>query len=400
MGANQCRARDRFPARRAQDHGTGELSMKKRMVLMLAGVLVFVLVVGGVKFFQIRAAIAAGAAFQPPPEAVTTVVAKQETWSSTLHAIGTANAVQGVVVSADLPGIVERISFESGKKVRAGEVLLQLDARQEEAQLAAAQAQLELTKLNLDRMAGLLGRGVTSKAEHDRAAAEHKTAEARVGEIRATIARKTVRAPFTGVLGIRQVNLGQYLEGGKPIVPLQALDPIHVDFSVPQQDAAPMRAGTEILVTAEGLPSPVKGRITAIDSVVDPATRNVKVQARVANPEGLVRPGMYVTVDVSVGEGRSVVALPATSILNAPYGDSVFIVEDIAGPNGQKYRGARQQFVKVGAGRGDQVAVLDGVAGGAEVVTSGVFKLRNGVAVHVNNDVVPGNNPAPKPEDN
>jgi membrane fusion protein (multidrug efflux system) len=373
--------------------------MTKRMVIMLAAVVVFIAVVGSIKFFQIKTAIAQGMAYQPPPEAVTTVVAKQETWPSTLRAIGTASAVQGVTVSADLPGIVEKIHFESGHKVQAGDVLVQLDARQEEAQLAAAQAQLELARLNLDRMQGLLGRGVTSKAEHDRAAAEHKQADARVGEIRATIARKTVRAPFTGVLGIRMVNVGQYLEGGKPIVPLQALDPIYVDFSVPQQEVAPVHVGAEVLVSAEGA-GHVTGKVKAIDSVVDEATRNVRVQAQVANADGRLRPGMYVTTEVSLGAGRPVVALPASAILNAPYGDSVFIVEDLKDPKGQKYRGARQQFVKLDGGRGDQVAVVDGVAAGAEVVTSGVFKLRNGAAVYVNNAVQPANNPAPRPEDN
>jgi membrane fusion protein (multidrug efflux system) len=369
------------------------------MILMLASVFVFIVLIGGVKFFQIRAAMAAGAAYQPPPEAVTTVVAKQETWPSTLHTIATAAAVQGVTVSADLPGLVDKITFDSGRTVHAGEVLLHLDARQEQAQLAAAEAQLELTRVNLERMRGLLGKGVTSKAEFDRAAAEQKQAEARVGEVRATIDRKTIRAPFTGILGIRQVNLGQYLNGGDPIVPLQSLDPIHVNFSVPQQDVAPLHAGVEVRVTGDALAGEHVGRVSAVDSVVDEATRNVRVQATLANPKGLLRPGMFVNVEVKLGEGHSVVSLPASAILNAPYGDSVFIVEDIE-KNGQKYRGARQQFVKVGPGRGDQVAVLSGLDAGAEVVSSGVFKLRTGAAVHVNNSVQPANDPAPKPEDN
>jgi membrane fusion protein, multidrug efflux system len=249
-------------------------------------------------------------------------------------------------------------------------------------------------------MNGLLAKGVTSKAEGDRAAAEFKQAEARVGEVKATIARKTVRAPFTGTLGIRQVNEGQYLEGGKAIVALQALDPIHVNFAVPQQQAAPVKVGAEVLVSAEGMAEPMTGKITAVDSLIDESTRNVKVQATLANPGGKLRPGMYITADVSLGAGTSVVALPASSILNAPYGNSVFIVEEVTGPKGEKYKGARQQFVKLGAGRGDQVAVVEGVKAGEEVVTSGVFKLRNNVAVLVNNSVQPSNNPAPKPEDN
>jgi membrane fusion protein, multidrug efflux system len=374
--------------------------MTKRMIVMIALFVAFVVALGGFKFFQIRAAMA-GANWTPPPEAVTTLVVKQEEWASTLRAIGTVAAVQGVVVSADLPGLVDEITFDSGRAVGQGEVLLRLDARQEQAQLAAAQAQLELTRVNLERMNGLLGRGVTSKAEQDRAAAEHKQAEARVGEIKATIERKTIRAPFAGVLGIRQVNAGQYLNPGDPIVPLQALDPLHVNFSVPQQELGPLKAGAVITVSAEGVPGTVEGKVTAVDSVIDESTRNARVQATLSNRERKLRPGMFVTTEIDLGQGRSVVTVPATAVLNAPYGDSVFIVEDMKSPDGKTtYKGARQQFVKVGSGRGDQVAVLTGVTAGAEVVTSGVFKLRNGAAVHVDNTVPPANDPAPKPEDN
>jgi len=288
--------------------------MMKKMAVMLAAVGAFVVLVGGVKFFQIRAAIAQGASFQPPPDAVTTVTAKKETWPNTLHAVGSANAVNGVVVSADLPGIVDSISFDSGRAVKEGDVLVQLDVRQEKAQLAAAEAQLELARASLTRMEGLLAKGVVAKAENDRASAEFKQAEARAGEIRATIARKTVRAPFSGVLGIRQVNVGQYLEAGKPIVPLQVLDPIHIDFSVPQQEVAPVRVGAEVQVRAEGLAQPVVAKVTAIDSVVDASTRNVKVQATAANPGARLRPGMYVTADVSLGSSQPIVALPASAI--------------------------------------------------------------------------------------
>jgi len=375
--------------------------MKKRMILMLVIVVAVIGVLAFVKYKQISVAIAQGKAWAPPPEAVTTVVTKQETWPRTLRSIGTVSAVQGVTVSADLPGIVDKIAFDSGHAVREGDVLAVLDSRQEHAQLAAAEAQLELTRVSLERMNGLLGKGVTSKSELDRAAAEHKQAEARVGEVKATIARKTVRAPFSGVLGIRLVNEGQYLEGGKPIVSLQAIDPVHIDFAIPQQDLGPVKVGAEVLLTAEGTEGTVTGKVTALDSVVDESTRNVRIQATAANRDARLRPGMYVHVDVNLGAGQPVIALPASAVLNAPYGDSVFIVEDVKSPDGAKtYKGARQQFVKVGAGRGDQVAVLTGLDAGAEVVTSGVFKLRNNVAVLVNNDVQPANNPAPKPEDN
>lgn len=373
--------------------------MKRRMVLALLAMAAFLAAIGTIKFRQVQAAIAQASSFQPPPEAVTTVVAREEHWPGTLAAIGSATAVHGVTVSADLPGVVDAITFDSGRTVQEGEVLVRLDTRQERAQLAAAEAQLELAHLNLGRTRGLREEGVVSQAEHDRANAEHKQAEARVGEIRATIERKQIKAPFSGLLGIRQANLGQYLAGGDPIVPLQSLHPIYVNFAVPQQESGRLRVGGEVQVSAEGLPERT-GRITAVDSVVDEATRNVKVLATLANPDGRLRPGMFVETHVLLGAGSPVIALPASAISYAPYGDSVFIVAELQGPKGEKYRGVSQQFVKLGGARGDQVAIATGVRPGQEVVTSGAFKLRNGAAVRVNNDVQPANDPAPTPEDN
>jgi len=373
--------------------------MAKRMFLMLAVTAVFVAGLGFVKFKQIQTAIGQAASFQPPPEAVTTIVAKQEQWPARLNAIGTLAAVQGVTVSADLPGTVERIAFDSGKSVREGDVLALLDTRQERAQLAAAESQRDLARLNFDRMQGLLNERVISRAEFDRATAEHRQAEARVGEIRAAIDRKTIRAPFSGILGIRHVNLGQYMSGGDAMVTLQSLNPIYVNFGVPQQAAGQMRVGRTVRITAsDPLSIELAGRVTAIDSVVDEATRNVQVQATLANPDGRLRPGMFVQTEVVLGASSAVVSLPASAISYAPYGDSVFVVTDLKDANGQTYRGVRQQFIKLGASRGDQVAIVSGLNAGDEVVTSGVFKLRNGAAVLVNNKVRPGNNPAPRPE--
>lgn len=373
--------------------------MKKRMALMLVGAVVFIGAIGAVKYGQIKKGMAQQAAFQMPPETVTTVVAKNEQWPATLSAIGTVTPVEGVTVAADLPGIVAKIGFESGKTVRAGDILVQLDTKQEQAQLAAAQAQRDLARISLERMTGLRGKGIAAQAEWDRADAEQKQAEARVGEIRATIARKTIRAPFSGILGLRQVNLGQYLSAGSPIVSLQSIDPIHVNFSVPQQQVARLRPGNEVKIRAEGTAAAFTGKVTAENSVADEATRNVEVQATLANPQGTLRPGMFVTVDVELGSASTVIALPVSAISYAPYGDSVFVVEEMKSPQGKTYKGVRQQFVKLGAGRGDQVAVLTGVKPGDEVVTSGVFKLRQGAAVQVDNKTMPSNNPAPKPED-
>lgn len=372
--------------------------MAKRMILVLAVVAALLAGLGFVKYRQIQTAIAQGGSFQPPPDAVTTIVAQRETWPSTLNVIGTAEAIQGVTVSADLPGTVYRINFESGKQVQAGDVLVELDTRQERAQLAAAEAQRDLARINFDRAQELVKQGVVAKTEYDNTSAQQKATEAQVGEIRATIERKTIRAPFTGVLGLRQVNLGQYLAAGQAIVPLQALNPIYVNFGVPQ--GTPVQVGRSLRVVSENLPGAAfTGRVTAIDSVINEATRNEQVQATLPNPQGKLRPGMYVQVEVGVGASRQVVALPASAINYAPYGNSVYVVGEMKDPKGKTYLGVRQQFVTVQGSRGDQVGIVSGVNPGDQVVSSGVFKLRNGAPVQVNNDVKPPNNPKPNPEE-
>jgi membrane fusion protein, multidrug efflux system len=372
--------------------------MKKRMALVLAVVIVFLAVIGLFKYFQIKSAMAMGS-FQPPPEAVTTVIAKQEAWNATLKAIGTVAAVQGVTVSADLPGVVDQINFQSGRSVKKGDVLVVLDAKQERAQLASAEATRDLAKRDVERQRQLLAAGIVPQATYDTSAAQIKSTEANVAELRATIERKIIRAPFDGVLGIRQVNLGQYLAGGAPIVPLQSFQPAYVNFSVPQQEMARLAIGSDIEVTPDTGGGPETGKVTAFDSVIDEATRNGQVQATFANRAGKLHPGMFVEANFARGAQTMAITLPVSSISYAPFGDSVFIVEDLKSPEGKTYRGVRQQFVKLGDARGDQVAVLTGVKPAEEVVTSGVFKLRPGAAVIVNNKVQPGNNPSPRPED-
>jgi membrane fusion protein (multidrug efflux system) len=370
------------------------------MLLMLGLVAIVIGGLGFVKFRQIKTAMAQGASFAPPPEAVTTVIAKQEKWPSTLGVIGTAAAVQGVTVSADLPGTVDKINFESGTWVKQGDVLVELDTRQERAQLAATEAARDLAQVNFKRFEELVKEGVIARQEFDTAISQQKSTEANVGEIRATIARKTIRAPFSGLLGIRQINLGQYLAAGQAIVPLQSLNPIYVNFGVPQEAAAQVKGGGVVHVTSSNVAgAQFTGRVTAFDSVVNEGTRNIQVQATLPNPDGKLRPGMYVDVVINVGTERPVISLPASAINYAPYGDSVYIVTDMQDPKGKTYRGVKQQFVKVDGSRGDQVAVVSGLKPGDEVVSSGVFKLRNGAAVQVNNKVQPANNPAPKPED-
>ncbi len=367
---------------------------------MLAIVVVLLVSLGYFKTRQIQAAIKAHT-FTPPPEAVTTVVAREASWPTTMAVVGSMEAVHGVTVSADLPGTVSAIHFDSGRMVQKGEILAELDTRQERAQLAAMEAQRDLAKVNHARYLQLMNEGVISKMDYDKAMADDRQTEANVNEIRATIDRKTIRAPFSGILGIRQANLGQYLAAGQAIVPLQSLSPIYVNFSVPQQDLGHIRVGETVQFTTDSIAGQTFiGRINAINSVIDPATRNVEIQATVNNPQGKLRPGMFTQVVVGVGGNASVVPLPASAINYAPFGDSVYIVEDMKGPDGKSYRGVRQQFVKVQGSRGDQVGVVAGIKPGEEIVTSGGFKLRNGAAVAVNNTVQPSDSPAPRPEDN
>ncbi len=374
--------------------------MAKRMVLMLVVILALLGGLGFVKFKQVEAAIEQGKNFKIPPTAVTTVVTQKETWPSTLGVIGTAAAIQGVTVSADLPGTIDKIHFESGQWVKEGEVLVELDTRQEKAQLASLEAQRDLAKINYGRAQELVKSGVIAKQEFDNATTQQKATEAQVGDIKAAIARKTIKAPFSGVLGIRQVSLGQYLAPGQAIVSLQTLSPIYVNFGVPQQETGKVIPGHVVRITNSDLPGMAfTGRILALDSVINEQTRNIQVQAVVTNKDNKLRPGMFVQVELPLGSPREVVPLPASAINYAPYGDSVFIVTDMKDPKGNTYRGVRQQVVKLEGSRGDQVGVISGLNPGEEVVSSGVFKLRNGAPVQVNNAVKPSNNASPKPED-
>jgi membrane fusion protein, multidrug efflux system len=374
--------------------------MAKRMILTLVLLAALLGGLGFIKFRQIEVAVAQGASFQMPPTAVTTVVAKRETWPSTLAVIGTAAAIQGVTVSADLPGTIDKIHFESGQWVHEGDILVELDTRQERAQLANNEAQRDLARVQYERAQELVKAGVISKSDYDSATAQQKATEAQVADIKAAIARKTIHAPFAGLLGIRQVSLGQYLAAGQAIVALQSLDPIYVNFGVPQQNTAQMTLGRTLRVTEADLPGlSFSGKITALDSIINEQTRNIQVQATLNNKGKRLRPGMFVQVELPLGAPRDVVPLPASAINYAPYGDSVFVVVEMKDQKGNSYRGVRQQIVKIEGSRGDQVAIISGLNPGDEVVSSGVFKLRNGAPVLVNNTVKPENSPNPKPED-
>jgi len=372
------------------------------MLLMFAAFLLLVLALVAFKAMQFRGFAAMSAKFAPPPAAVTSSIAKAQTWQPVLTVVGSMRAVNGVLVSTDLPGIVSQISFESGRALKKGDLMVKLDTRQEEAELHSAQARLQLALVSLNRQRDLIAQKAVAQSDFDSAQSEFLQATAAVEESQALIARKTIAAPFDGIAGIRQVDLGQYLNVGSTIAPLQSLDPIYVEFSIPQQDIDQVVLGKKVRIRADGIDGhEFEGAITAIDSKVDEATRNITIQGTVENPDHLLRPGMYVNVDVLLPEQQGVVAIPSTAIEYAPYGDSVFIIHAAAapGPDGKIGKEVVQQFVKLGPTRGDQVAVLSGVKPGDEVVTSGVFKLRSHAAVLINNSVQPEDSANPNPPD-
>jgi len=370
--------------------------MKKRIGLVIIGLVIVVAVLGGVKALQIRAMINQGKKFIPPPETVTSAVVKSETWESGLTAVGTLTAVQGVTVTAELAGKVVDISFEPGTLAKKGDVLLRQDRSSEEAQLSGLIAQADLSRTNLGRADELLAKGIISKADRDNAVANAEQAKAQADNLRTVIAKKTVRAPFSGHLGIRLVNLGQYLREGDPIVSLQSLDPIYVDFSLPQQQLQQVRTGLPVKVTGDSLPGVVvEGRITAVNPQVDAETRNIRLQATVANTSGKLHPGMFVNVAVGLPARQKVLVIPATSVLYAPYSDSVFVIDEA-----KAGKVLRQQFVRLGEKLGDFVSVTAGLKEGETIVSTGVFKLRNGQSAVIDNKLAPEFQKAPKPENN
>lgn len=375
--------------------------MKKKILLGAAVVVLVFLVLAGVKAMQIRAMIGQASAMQIPPEPVTSAEVKQETWQPTFSAVGSISAVQGVTVSAEVGGAVDRIAFDSGATVKQGDLLVQLDVASEEAQLRAEEANAELARLDIERARDLVERKVIAKSEWDAAEAKYKQAVARVENFRALIAKKTIRAPFAGRLGIRQVNLGQIVEVRQPIVSLQSLDPVYVDFSLPQQRLAALEVGMKVEVTTDAVPDrKFAGTLTALNSSIDAATRSVPLQGTLENKDHLLRPGMFAKVEVVLPQEKPVLVIPATAVAYAPYGDSVFVIEQQKDEkSGQSGLVLRQQFVRLGDTKGDFVTVTQGLTAGQQIVSTGVFKLRNGAPVMINNELAPKPQLAPKPAD-
>ncbi|HTT56498.1 MAG TPA: efflux RND transporter periplasmic adaptor subunit [Opitutaceae bacterium] len=370
--------------------------MAKRMILML---LAMTLLVGGILGFKLFGRYMmnkALAAQKPPPAAVSTIEAREDAWQPTLHAVGTFAAVEGITVSAQLDGVVTAVAFESGALVKAGDLLVQQDVSTEEAQLANAEAAAVLARLSLERARDLRAQGTNAQADLDAATAAFQQAQANVAVIRSTIGKKTIRAPFAGRLGIRQVNLGQFLRSGAEIVPLQALDPIYLNFALPQQTAAQVAVGQPVRVAVDAFPGEqFTGVVTSMNPNVDDATRNFQLQATLQNAAAKLRPGMFGSVEVQLPATSRVLTLPVAAIVYNPYGDAVYVVENA--PDGAGLV-VRQQFVQTGATRGDQIAVTKGVKVGDVVVTAGQLKLRNGASVVLNNSVTPGNAAAPQPD--
>lgn len=368
----------------------------------LVVILGLVLVVGGlvgVKYKQISTLIGFGKQMEkagPPPETVSTALSREEKWERSLSTVGSITAVKGVTISNDAPGVVSGIRFESGAVVKQGQVLVELDSRVERAQLASAVARKELAGINAGRSRALVASSAIPKAQLDTDESLLKSSNADLGALQAQIDRKTVRAPFAGRLGIRTVNLGQYLNPGTPLTVLEAIDAVYVDFSLPQQRLADITVGMHVHIVIEGSGGlALDGAIAAIDPSIDSTTRTIKLRASVPNKDEKLRPGMFTTVSVVLPDRGSLVSIPATALVHASFGDSVFVIEDkkddkgapVLGANGAPAKMARQQFVRVGEARGDFVAIVDGVTPGQEIVTAGAFKLRNGSSVVVNNDV-------------
>ncbi|MCX6956530.1 MAG: efflux RND transporter periplasmic adaptor subunit [Verrucomicrobia bacterium] len=369
--------------------------MIKKFLILLAGFGVVVFALGAVKAAQLKEMSS-----QPhvtPASAVTSFEASAVSWQPVISAIGTLAPVEGVTVAADADGTIVKIAAESGTAVKAGDLIIELDTSVEVAQLAAAEAAASLAKLQHDRAAELVAKNTISKSEFDSATAQLNQAGANVAALKATIERKHVRAPFDGRVGIRLVNLGQFVARGRALVPIQKLDPIYANFTIPQRQLSALSLGQKIALKVDAFPKGFEGKITAINSEVDATTRSVSVQATLSNPGEQLRAGMFVQVEVELPAGEPQIAVPATAIAYAPYGNSVYVIEKMKGKDNQEYLGVRQQIVKLGATRGDLVTIVEGVKAGEQIVTSGVFKLRNGAPVQVNNAVQPAASATPKP---
>jgi membrane fusion protein (multidrug efflux system) len=373
---------------------TKQKKLRAWMIAIL-GILGVIAVLGGTKVAQIMGMIKGSKAFTIPPETVSTAKVEQTTWQAARPAVGTLVAVHGVTLSSELAGTVVQLGFESGQTVRKGDLLVKLDTSVEEAQLAAAIADEQLSKVSAERARKLRAQNSNTQAELDQAVSKLDQSVATVAQLKATIAKKNIRAPFDGRLGIRQVELGQVLSSGTPIVNLQSITPIRAEFWLPQQVLSELHVDMHAALTTDVFPGQHwDGLVTTINPEVDVATRNVRVRATFPNQDGRLKPGMFANVSVLSNDERAALVIPATAVIFAPYGDSVFSVEEK-----DKQLIAHQKFVRLGERRGDLVAVTSGVEAGETIVSSGAFKLHNGSTLNVRNELAPEAQIAPRPTD-
>jgi membrane fusion protein, multidrug efflux system len=365
--------------------------MTRKIIFGAIVVLAVLLVLGGIKALQIRSLIAFGKSYAQPPETIASAVVHEEKWQNTLSAVGSIDPQNGVTLASEVPGTVAEIAVADGSTVAKGDLLLRLDTSSEEAQLRAAEAQVELAKLNTDRTQRLRADNTVSQSELDTAEATLKQDQANADVIRAAIEKKTIRAPFAGRLGIWQVNVGASLDARRPLISLQSLTPVYADFSLPQQDLAQVKTGLTVRVTCDAYPErKFDGVLTAINPDLDAATRSVPLRATFENTNQLLRPGMFVRAEIILPEQQPVLAIPATAILSAPYGDSVFVIQTAAQAGITNTASTnlvvQQKFIRTGRAHGDFISVESGLKAGDKVATAGIFKLRNGVSVQINNE--------------
>src|SRR5260370_11442752 len=379
-----------------------ETKMKSRRGAMwkaIAGLVILIILVVGVKAMQIAKMM--GSPMVMPPTTVSSVVVKEEDWATKLSAVGSVSAVQGAVVSTEVGGVVRKIALENGWNAKKGDLLMQLDTSAEEAQLHSAEADLALGRADVERSRDLAARKVISRADSDSAESKFNRLNAVVDQMRSNIRKKTVVAPFDGQLGIRQVNVGQSIDARQPIVQLTALDPVYVDFALPQQELAKLSAGFEVRVHTDAVPGrEFKGKLTAINSMVDTVTRNVTLQATLENADHALRPGTFAKVEVMLPEKHKALVVPGSAISYAPFGDSVFVIEKKQDPKtGKEAQTIRQQIVRVGEARGEFVSINDRLKPNETIVSTGGFQLRNGITVTINNDLAPKPQLNPTPVD-
>jgi len=374
-------------------------SRRRAWVLAIGGLIALVIVLVGVKALQIVKM--ASTPMVIPATTVSSATVKEEDWAPVLSAVGSVSAVQGAIIAAELGGVISDIKFENGGVAKKGDVIMKLDATQEEALLRSAEAEAELARTDLERTQGLASQKVVSKAELDAAESKFRRLTAIVDQMRSNIRKKTLVAPFDGQLGIRQVNVGQMINPGQQVVALTSLDPVYVDFALPQQHLGKLSPGLEVRVTTDALPGRVfPGKLTAVNSMVDTATRNVSVQATLENPDHALRPGMFAKAEVVLPEKSPALIIPGSAVSYAPFGDSVFVIEKKKDEKtGKESQMIRQQFVRVGESRGDFVSITQGLKADEIVVSTGVFKLRNGMAVTINNELAPKSQTNPTPAD-